>query len=68
MSTYRFGSSAMAFDREHLAVDRIEWLGIKASEWDSSGVNREELLTLGKADRKKAAQMVRREWWPREWK
>lgn len=34
LSTYKFGSKAAAkLNQESLGVDRIEWLGVKGTEW-----------------------------------
>lgn len=68
LSTYRFGSSAMSFDRENLVVDRIEWMGVKGTEWDTMGVDRDELLLLSMQDRRKALSMLKREGLPEEWR
>ncbi|GAA6038244.1 hypothetical protein JCM8097_005811 [Rhodosporidiobolus ruineniae] len=68
LSTYRFGSAAQSFDAANLVVPRVEWLGVKGSEWDDLGVGRDELLPLTKADRSKALRMLRREWLPEEWR
>ncbi|GAA5886178.1 hypothetical protein JCM6882_004290 [Rhodosporidiobolus microsporus] len=68
LSTYRFGSASLAFDAANLTVDSLEWLGVKGSEWDALGIDRDELLSLTKADRTKAAAMLRREWLPDEWR
>lgn len=43
-------------------------MGVKGSEWDAMGVRREELLPLTAGDRKKALKMLKREWWPQEWR
>ncbi|GAA5950306.1 hypothetical protein JCM21900_001109 [Sporobolomyces salmonicolor] len=70
LSTYVLGSSSLSHDAANLAIGpgRANWVGIKPSEWDSMGVKREELLLMSAADRKKAGAMVRREWWPAEWR
>lgn len=64
--TYKFGSASLAFDATNLTVDRLSWIGIKGSEWDSLGVGRDELLPLTNADRKKAWKMLSRDWLPEE--
>lgn len=33
LSTYKYGSRSMARLNESLAVERILWLGLKASDW-----------------------------------
>lgn len=68
MSTYKYGSASLSFDRANLAVEGIEWLGVKGSEWDAMGVPRGELLPLTMADRKKAIKMCKREGKPEEWR
>jgi meiotic recombination protein SPO11 len=68
LSTYKYGSAALSFDRHNLSVPRIEWIGVKGSEWDKLGIDRGELLSLGAGDRKKALGMLKRNWWPEAWK
>ncbi|GAA5888179.1 hypothetical protein JCM5296_000220 [Sporobolomyces johnsonii] len=70
LSTYVLGSSSLSHDAANLAIGpgRANWVGIKPSEWDSLGIKREELLMLTSADRKKAGAMIKREWWPVEWR
>ncbi|GAA5850652.1 hypothetical protein JCM8547_001945 [Rhodosporidiobolus lusitaniae] len=69
LSTYRFGSASLSFDSANLTVgERIEWLGVKGTEWDALGIDRDELLPLTKADRSKALAMLNREWLPEEWR
>ena len=68
LSTYKYGSASLSFDRANLAVEEVEWLGIKGTEWDSMGVNRDELLPLTSGDRKKALKMLKRDWMPEDWK
>ncbi|GAA6001387.1 hypothetical protein JCM10207_006638 [Rhodosporidiobolus poonsookiae] len=68
LSTYRFGSASLSFDAANLTVARLEWLGVKGTEWDALGVDRDELLPLTRADRGKALGMLKREWLPDEWR
>ncbi|BGP16475.1 hypothetical protein JCM10213_007919 [Rhodosporidiobolus nylandii] len=68
LSTYRFGSASLSFDAANLVVDRLEWLGVKGTEWDTLGIDRDELLSLSKGDRAKAAKMLKREWLPEDWR
>ncbi|CDR40623.1 hypothetical protein NBRC10512_008098 [Rhodotorula toruloides] len=67
LSTYRFGSAALSHDSANLAVPRLEWLGVKGTEWDDLGVDRDELLPLSLHDRRKALAMLKREGLPDEW-
>ncbi|BGP32347.1 endodeoxyribonuclease [Rhodotorula toruloides] len=68
LSTYRFGSAALSHDSANLAVPRLEWLGVKGTEWDSLGVDRDELLSLSLHDRRKALAMLKREGLPDDWR
>lgn len=33
-SVYKFGSRNVALGMENLAVDRLEWIGVKAFDWN----------------------------------
>ncbi|GEM09843.1 meiotic recombination protein SPO11 [Rhodotorula toruloides] len=68
LSTYRFGSAALSHESANLAVPRLEWLGVKGTEWDSLGVDRDELLPLSLHDRRKALAMLKKEGLPEEWR
>lgn len=68
LSTYRFGSASLSHDSANLAVPRLEWLGVRGGEWDSLGIDRDELLPLSLHDRRKALAMLRREGLPDEWR
>ncbi|KAI5480789.1 meiotic recombination protein SPO11 [Pseudohyphozyma bogoriensis] len=68
LSTYKLGSASLAFDVENLAVERVEWVGVKGTQWDEIGVGREQLLPLTTGDRKKALKMLSRPSIPSEWK
>lgn len=59
----------MRYDDENLAVPSIEWMGLKATEWDQLGVGRESLLTLSGKERLFAMKLLRsRDWWDEEWR
>ncbi|BGP48432.1 endodeoxyribonuclease [Rhodotorula kratochvilovae] len=68
LSVYACGSYSQAHDAANLVVPRVQWLGVKGSEWDVLGVGRDELLPLAKADRAKALAMLRKEGLPCEWR
>ncbi|GAA6051033.1 hypothetical protein JCM3770_005465 [Rhodotorula araucariae] len=68
LSVYKHGSSSQAHDSANLVVPRVQWLGVKGSEWDALGVGRDELLPLTKADRGKALAMLKKEGLPNEWR
>jgi DNA topoisomerase VI subunit A len=39
LSTYKFGSKTQAkLNQDSLGVDRIEWLGVKGTEWSRSAL------------------------------
>lgn len=69
LSTYVHGSASMQHDQDNLAVPSIEWIGIKASEWDAMGVGRDDLLLLNSQERKFAMGLLkRRDGWCAEWR
>lgn len=69
LSTYKLGSTGMQYDVENLVTPRLEWIGVKGTEWDELvGNDRGKLITLTKADRSRAIGMLKKEDVPREWK
>ncbi|GJN90694.1 hypothetical protein Rhopal_003708-T1 [Rhodotorula paludigena] len=68
LSVYRFGSSLQSHDADNLVVPRIQWLGLKGTEWDALDIDRDELLLLTAKDRTKALAMLRRPTLPDEWR
>lgn len=58
----------MKYDQENLAVPRIKWIGVKATEWDALGVGREHLLPLTGKERKLAIGMLENRDWNEDWK
>ncbi|CAG8728480.1 17440_t:CDS:2, partial [Cetraspora pellucida] len=51
----------MSFDNENLATPIIKWLGLHCADWKNT------LLPLTSADRKKAYQLLQREYFQDEW-
>lgn len=68
LSVYRFGSSLQSHDADNLVTPRIQWLGLKGTEWEALGIDRDELLLLTAKDRTKALAMLRRPALPDEWR
>ncbi|KAI5123661.1 hypothetical protein M0805_001691 [Coniferiporia weirii] len=59
VSVYKYGSISMRHESESLAADRIEWIGVSASEALSLGVARDALLPTTIHDQRKAMSMLR---------
>lgn len=68
LSTYIMGSNAMAFDAANLKVPRLEWIGVKGTEWEAMGVAQEDLLPLTESDQRRARAMLKRDSLPDEWR
>ncbi|OCF36990.1 hypothetical protein I316_01588 [Kwoniella heveanensis BCC8398] len=72
LSTYKYGAerTAHSFDHHGLALgDRMEWLGVKASDFASLGICYDELLPLEKVDIQLASNMLKNQRrLPTEWK
>ncbi|KAI5850191.1 meiotic recombination protein spo11 [Morchella snyderi] len=74
MATYKFGSIALAHESHRLAVERVEWLGIKTGDLEevirSADGEVEGVMVLTERDRRKAVKMLGREWMERvpEWR
>nr|XP_031858021.1 uncharacterized protein CI109_006555 [Kwoniella shandongensis]KAA5525093.1 hypothetical protein CI109_006555 [Kwoniella shandongensis] len=62
LSTYTYGSKATAhsFDHAGLALgDRLEWLGVKTTDWKKLGIKHDDLLPLEKPDIQLATSMLK---------
>ncbi|WVR07266.1 hypothetical protein IAU60_004307 [Kwoniella sp. DSM 27419] len=72
LSTYTLGSRSTAHAHEYSGLalgDRLEWMGVKASDLGRLGVSYDELLPLEKGDIQLATSMLRRHAdLPRDWK
>ncbi|KPV74908.1 uncharacterized protein RHOBADRAFT_36872 [Rhodotorula graminis WP1] len=68
LSVYAHGSSLQSHDAHNLVVPRLQWLGIKGTEWAALGVDRDDLLPLTKADRVKALSMLKKDDLPDAWR
>ncbi|KAG0146804.1 hypothetical protein CROQUDRAFT_670968 [Cronartium quercuum f. sp. fusiforme G11] len=66
LSVYKFGSQRMAF-QAGLAVEKVEWVGVKCSEWERLSIDPRLLLPLTAIDRAKAEQLKSRKDLPSEW-
>ncbi|KAF5348657.1 hypothetical protein D9758_006787 [Tetrapyrgos nigripes] len=53
LSVYRFGSRALHHERERLAAERVEWLGVWPSELTRYGIEKDDLIPITEHDRKK---------------
>ncbi|XP_060602471.1 meiotic recombination protein SPO11-like isoform X3 [Ruditapes philippinarum] len=60
MTVYKFGSKALSFESEHLAVPCIKWLGILPSDISRLGVPEKSLIALSKADKVKGEEILSR--------
>ncbi|GAA5833571.1 hypothetical protein JCM9279_001564 [Rhodotorula babjevae] len=68
LSVYAHGSALQSHDAHSLVVPRLQWLGVKGTEWAALGVDRDELLPLTKADRVKAQSMLKKDNLPDAWR
>ncbi|TFY70652.1 hypothetical protein EVG20_g2339 [Dentipellis fragilis] len=67
-SVYKFGSHALRHEKEKLAADRVECIGVVGER--AARVHRDAMLPITKADEKKARAMLRRscDMMPLRWK
>ncbi|GAA5962355.1 hypothetical protein JCM3765_002953 [Sporobolomyces pararoseus] len=70
LSTFVLGSSALSHDSSNLAIgyERANWIGIKPTSLVDDLARRDESLLLNSRDRRKAIAMMRREWFPAQWR
>ncbi|OWZ69979.1 hypothetical protein AYX14_04626 [Cryptococcus neoformans] len=62
LSTYMYGSKANAYstDYEDLPLrDRVQWLGLRASDWSYLHINYDDLIPLEQSDIQMAMSMLR---------
>ncbi|PAV18857.1 topoisomerase acting in meiosis [Pyrrhoderma noxium] len=59
VSVYKYGSITMRHESESLAAERVEWIGVSASEVLSLGVDKDELLPISIHDQRKAFSLLR---------
>ncbi|KAM5533314.1 hypothetical protein V8D89_012988 [Ganoderma adspersum] len=57
LSVYKHGSTRMRHENDHLAADRLQWVGLWASELASLGIGKDALLPITKHDEKKASEI-----------
>ncbi|KAI0312313.1 Spo11/DNA topoisomerase VI subunit A [Amylostereum chailletii] len=60
VSTYKFGSQALRHEEHILAAERVECIGLWASELAKLGIDQDTMLPISCADEKKALAMLRR--------
>ena len=60
--TYKFGSLAMAWVPERLAVPSAIWLGLLPSDLDELGIEEESMRPLSREDRKKIQDLHLRDY------
>ncbi|KAH0565874.1 hypothetical protein GP486_000731 [Trichoglossum hirsutum] len=59
LSTYKYGSIALAHENAQLTVSRIRWLGVKSTDLlESNAGEAQGLLSLTARDRRKAVKML----------
>ncbi|WRT66114.1 uncharacterized protein IL334_003067 [Kwoniella shivajii] len=71
LSTYAFGSKNTLHSHDHIGLslgDRIQWLGVKASDFKKLGIKYDDLLPLEKSDIQLAMRMLKGDTLPEEWK
>nr|XP_019046038.1 hypothetical protein I302_04778 [Kwoniella bestiolae CBS 10118]OCF24968.1 hypothetical protein I302_04778 [Kwoniella bestiolae CBS 10118] len=71
LSTYTFGSRNTKFSEDHMGLslgDRIEWLGLRATDFKKLGIGYDDLLPLAKVDISLAMKMIKDPTLPDEWK
>ncbi|KAI1796465.1 topoisomerase acting in meiosis [Ganoderma leucocontextum] len=68
LSVYKHGSTRMRHENAHLAADRLQWIGLWASELASLGVGKDALLPITKHDEKKARTLLKRANLPAQWR
>jgi meiotic recombination protein SPO11 len=63
MSTYKYGSMALAHENFNLAVPSIRWLGVRSADivHGTGGVDKVGMLRLSKRDRRIAGKMLEKE-------
>ncbi|KAH8119237.1 DNA topoisomerase IV alpha subunit [Phellopilus nigrolimitatus] len=59
VSVYKHGSVSMRHEREGLAAERVEWIGVSAAEALNFGVDRDTLIPITIHDQRKALSMLR---------
>nr|ODN90288.1 hypothetical protein L204_05892 [Cryptococcus depauperatus CBS 7855] len=71
-SNYTYGSKANAYSKDHAGIalgERLQWLGLKASDWGELGISYNDLIPLEKSDVQLAMSMLRNhEHLPTSWK
>ncbi|KAH7927510.1 DNA topoisomerase IV, alpha subunit [Leucogyrophana mollusca] len=60
LSVYKHGSSSLRHEREKLAADRVQWLGIQMTELAGLEIDIDNLIPITKHDEKKAISMLQR--------
>ncbi|GAA5870881.1 hypothetical protein JCM3774_001700 [Rhodotorula dairenensis] len=68
LSTYRFGSSALAHEAQQLVAADLRWLGVRLADVLAECHARDKLLSLKSADRLKAHTLLKRGDVPPDWK
>ncbi|KAI0356160.1 DNA topoisomerase IV alpha subunit [Trametes cingulata] len=68
LSVYKYGSTRMQHEKEHLAAARMQWLGLWSSELAAIGIQRDALIPITKQDEKKARSLLKREGIPAQWR
>ncbi|OCB86858.1 topoisomerase acting in meiosis [Sanghuangporus baumii] len=69
VSVYKYGSARMYHENDSLAAERLEWIGVSASEALGMGLDRDELLPISAHDQRKALSLLRsRSDLPPSWK
>ncbi|XP_054706575.1 meiotic recombination protein SPO11-like [Uloborus diversus] len=62
LSVYKFGSKAMSFDAQNLAVPEIKWLGLLPSDIQRLHLSPESVISMTNGDIKKTNQLLKRQY------
>lgn len=61
MSTYKYGSMALAHENANLAVSSVQWLGVRSCDILQRGIDKIGSLKLTQRDRRIAMRMLEKE-------
>ncbi|KAI0655961.1 DNA topoisomerase IV alpha subunit [Cubamyces menziesii] len=68
LSVYKYGSMCMQHEKEQLAAERVQWLGLWSSELSALGILKDALIPITKHDARKAHALLRRANCPAHWR
>ncbi|CAJ0917847.1 15137_t:CDS:10 [Entrophospora sp. SA101] len=68
LSVYKFGSLSLSFDNENLAAPNLRWIGLHCNDRARFNISEDTLLTISPDDRKKASDLLGKNYLPYEWR